>query len=62
MIYYEFYFYEVYFDLDVLENKVKVEYVVYDFFLEVIKKRIDVLLVLLKEIKDKVINIDVLKF
>lgn len=59
--YYELHPYEVYSDPDVPENKVKVEYVAYDPSPEVIKKRTDASLALLKEIKDKVINTDALK-
>ena len=59
--YYELHPYEVFYDPDVTENKVKVEYVAYDPSPEVIQKRTDASLALLKEIKDKVINTDALK-
>lgn len=61
-MYYKFYFYDVYYDLDVDNLIVKQEYVVYDLMLFMIKKCIDVVFVLLKEISEIVISLDKLKF
>lgn len=61
-MYYKFYFYDVYYDLDVDNLRVKQEYVVYDLMLFMIKKCIDVVFVLLKEISEIVISLDKLKF
>ena len=59
--YYKLHPYQVYSDPDVLEDKIKVEYVAYDPSPEAIKTRTDAALALLKEIRDKVINTDALK-
>ena len=59
--YYKLHPYNVHWDPDVTEDRVKVEYVAHDPTPSVIRKRTDTALALLKEINDKTINTDALK-
>lgn len=61
LLYYKFYFYVVYDDLDVIFERIKKEYVVYDSMFFLIKIWMDIFLNLLKEINKKDINKVVLK-
>lgn len=70
LMYYKYYFFNIVYDLDVFyENlefvvveRVKVEYVVYDLMLFVIKLWMDVLFVLFEEFNNIDFNLNVLKF
>lgn len=62
VMYFKFYFYDVYWDFDVINDRIKLEFVGYDFILFVIKNWMDIVLGFLREINGMKINMDLLKF